>query len=83
MELAIINSLLPAEILGRVFDLLSHTDLKSAVLVCRWWREVGESPLLWTWACLKVEVLQTFEGPDSAVRLGIVRDKVRIKLDKL
>ena len=28
-------------------------------------------------------VLQTFEGPDSAVRLGIVRDKVRIKLDKL
>ena len=55
MELAIINSLLPAEILGRVFDLLSHTDLKSAVLVCRWWREVGESPLLWTWACLKVD----------------------------
>ena len=42
MELATINRLLPAEILGRVLGLLSHGDLRSAVLVCRWWREVGE-----------------------------------------
>ena len=24
-------------------------------MVCRWWREVGEVPQLWTWACLKVD----------------------------
>ena len=47
--------LLPAEILEKVFFLLPPKDTKSMVQVCRWWREVGEVPRLWTWACFKVD----------------------------
>merc|ERR1719319_1379150 len=35
---------LPEEMLERVFHLLPPRDLKAVVLVCRWWREVGEAP---------------------------------------
>ena len=59
-----VNRLLPPEILGRVFRMLSHNDLKSAVLVCRWWREVGQSPLLWTWARLKVDCASVQRLPE-------------------
>ena len=44
--------LLPAEMLERVFHLLPPRDLKAVVLVCRWWREVGEAPALWVWVHL-------------------------------
>ena len=47
--------MLPAETLEKVFCLLPPRDLKNATLVCKWWREVGEVPHLWTWACLKVD----------------------------
>ena len=46
--------LLPAEIQEKVFCLLPPRDIKNAVQVCRWWREVGEVPRLWTWACFEV-----------------------------
>ena len=49
VETAAINRLLPAEMLERVFHLLPPLDLKSVVLVCRWWREVGDAPVLWAW----------------------------------
>ena len=39
----------PAEVLEHIFNLLEPIDLKSAVLVCRRWREIGEAPKLWTW----------------------------------
>ena len=55
MEPVSLNGLLPAELLEKVFWLLPPRDLKSATMVCRWWREVGEVPQLWTWACLKVD----------------------------
>jgi len=45
---------LPDEVLEEVFRLLSPTDLKSVVMVCRRWREVGEVPALWSW--VRVEV---------------------------
>ena len=45
---------LPAEMLERVFHLLPPKDRKVVVLVCRWWREVGEAPALWVWVCLRV-----------------------------
>jgi len=48
-----INKLLPAEMLERVFHLLPPRDLKAVVLVCRWWREVGEAPALWVWVMLQ------------------------------
>jgi len=54
-KLALINSLLPAEMLERVFYLLPPTDLKMAMLVCRWWSEVGEAPGLWDWVGLGVD----------------------------
>jgi len=53
-EVAAINGLLPVEMLERVFHLLPPRDLKAVVLVCRWWREVGEAPALWVWVCLRV-----------------------------
>ena len=43
---------LPAEMVERVFRLLSPGDLRTVVLVCRRWREVGEAPALWSWALL-------------------------------
>ena len=48
-----INAMLPSEMIERIFCFLPHPDLKSVVLVCRRWREVGESPSLWTWVSLK------------------------------
>ena len=49
-----INSLLPPEILEKVFSLLPVRDLRRVVLVCRRWRQVGEAPHLWAWLYLVV-----------------------------
>ena len=54
MAMALTKRLLPAEMLERVFHLLPPRDLKAVVLVCRWWREVGEAPALWAWLYLQV-----------------------------
>ena len=76
MELATINHLLPAEILGRVLGLLSHGDLRSALLVCRWWREVGEQPLLWRWARIKVDCAASHPRQMPEFRRPITRMEV-------
>jgi len=55
MDLPDINLILPEEILYQVFSMLSPKDLKSAVLVCKWWAEVGQSPGLWCWVSPVVE----------------------------
>ena len=39
---------LPVEILKMIFQSLSLQDLSMVVLVCRRWREVGETPSLWS-----------------------------------
>ena len=39
---------LPLEILLRIFELLSYTDLKVVVLVSRRWRNIGETSSLWS-----------------------------------
>ena len=44
-----INRLLPTEMLERVFRLLPNRDLVTVVQVCRRWRQVGETPILWAW----------------------------------
>ena len=49
-----ICSLLPDEMLGKIFLLLPPRDLRTAVLVCRRWREVGEGPRLWPWVTVTV-----------------------------
>ena len=51
---SVMGSFIPAEMLERVFRLLPPRDLKAVVLVCRWWREVGEAASLWTWVILTV-----------------------------
>jgi len=40
-------NLLPPEMIFRIFDYLDFTDLKTAVQVCRHWRNIGEDPNLW------------------------------------
>jgi len=50
-----INTLLPVEILHKILLLLSHRDLKVAVLVCQRWRQVGEAKSLWSWISLRVD----------------------------
>ena len=56
MVMANINSLLPAELLERVFGLVPPLDLRAVVLVCRRWREVGEVPGLWAWVLLRTDM---------------------------
>jgi len=45
---------LPPELLERIFLMLSYKDRKTAVLVCRWWAEVGQMPTLWSWVQFRV-----------------------------
>jgi len=51
-----INSTLPAEVLEKIFKVLPRRDLKTAVKVCRRWREVGEQPGLWSWVTITVHL---------------------------
>ena len=41
------TSTLPPELLFRVFSFLDFTSLKAVILVCRYWRDIGEDPNLW------------------------------------
>lgn len=49
-----INSL-PQELLFTIFKHLPFSDLRSIVLVCKHWRDVGEDPVLWKKLKLVVE----------------------------
>ena len=48
MEAVTVQSL-PAEVLEHVFRQLEPNNLKTVVLVCKRWRDIGEAPKLWTW----------------------------------
>jgi len=72
-----INRLLPAEMLERVFHLLPPRDLKAVVLVCRWWREVGEAPALWVWVYIVVTEDNMSEVLDSRRLQAVRRVEVR------
>ena len=52
VKTANINTQLPAEMLEKIFLFFPPGDLKTAVLVCRWWQEVGEGPRFWLWVRL-------------------------------
>ena len=64
MEEAEINAFLPEEMLQRVFSFLSPPDLKTSVLVCKRWAEVGQAPGLWTWVTLTVDWINMASMPE-------------------
>jgi hypothetical protein len=64
---------LPNEIFFFIFKQLSPQDLKSAVLVSKSWREVGEDPHLWTWAVVRVDSRLDFEK-FNIQRLQLLRE---------
>ena len=54
MEPVNINKVLPGEMLEQIFHLLTPDELKAAVMVCKRWAEVGQAPILWTWASITI-----------------------------
>ena len=53
-RIALINELLPAEMLEKIFSYLSGIkDLNTVMLVCKTWNTVGEAPALWSWFKIK------------------------------
>jgi len=48
VEISEMDQNLPPELLNNIFRFLPYTDLKNVVLVCRFWREVGERASLWS-----------------------------------
>ena len=67
--------MLPNEILEKVLGYLSHNDLKRAMLVCRRWREVGQSWRLWTWAQFRLDErdLEDPSWPQPLKKLEVTR----------
>ena len=59
-----INALLPDEMLQKVFSFLSPLDLKTSVLVCKRWAEVGEAPGLWSWVTFTVDRINMGSMPE-------------------
>jgi len=51
---------LPNEILFGIFKLLSPQDLKTAVLTCKLWKDLGEDPSLWRWSVVKLVSSEDF-----------------------
>ena len=53
-SLALINEMLPEEMLEKVFSHLAPKDLKTAMLVCKLWKNTASSsPALWSWVEFK------------------------------
>ena len=67
--------MLPNEILEKVLGYLSHNDLKRALLVCRRWREVGQSWRLWTWAQFRLDEkdLEDPSWPEPLKKLEVTK----------
>ena len=64
---------LPREILSKVFGFLSNHDLANALLVCRFWRDVGEDPFLWTKFRIFVKSAQIFLQMTGMPRMAFAR----------
>ena len=63
----------PVEIITRFFGYLPPRGLKSAVLVCRLWKDIGEDPKLWTWTLVTVNSMCDFDKLDIH-RLKLVQN---------
>ena len=82
MEVANINTVLGERagvlkfVLKKVFGQLSPKDMKSVMLVCWEWKDVGEEPQFWAWVSLRVirENLATMPEVLGRRRLQGVRE---------
>merc|ERR1711971_36059 len=79
MEFSGINALLPREMLQTTLSLLSPRDLKSAVLVCKLWAEVGQVPALWSWVTFVVDQTNMESMPER-MRLSRLRNVSKIEI---
>ena len=81
-KMALINRLLPAEMLEKVFQFLCPRDLKAVVLVCKWWNDVAELPMLWIWVCLRITSWNIDYMPEllNSRRLQAVRSLKSLEL---
>jgi len=66
---------LPAEILDKIFSYLTLKELSVMLLVCRRWRQVGETPGLWASATVRVNSNNILDMSRilNTGRLGAVR----------
>ena len=48
-EVPLINSVLPREMLEKIFSHLPPKDLKTVMLICKTWNAAADTPALWTW----------------------------------
>ena len=69
----LINTVLPAEMLVHIFGLLPPADLRTVLLVCRLWREVGEAPGLWAWAVLRATRQNMANMPERLASRKLLR----------
>ena len=71
----LINEKLPAEIIKMIFHLMKPRDMNTVVLVCKWWRDIGEAPSLWQWATVTVTEKNLKDMPNvlEARRLEALR----------
>ncbi|PRW56111.1 F-box 7 [Chlorella sorokiniana] len=67
-ELALIEQLLPEELLLHIFERLPIIGLATAQLVCRQWRRVGAAQPLWRRACMNAFFTSTPEQNAALVR---------------
>ena len=49
IEIPLINSVLPPEMLQKIFSHLAPKDLKTVMLICKTWNEAADTPALWSW----------------------------------
>ena len=77
----LINLSLPPELLYQILRLLAPGCLKSAMLVCRLWREVGEDSRLWSWAYVRVtrEDLSGLPGGVVIIRTSQMGRMAKVK----
>ena len=73
------NVLLPKEMLRIIFSFLPPPDLKAAVLVCKRWAEVGQSPRLWSWVSFTVNQTN-LESMPHRMRLRRLQNVSRLSI---
>ena len=74
----LINTVLPAEMLRQIFSLVPPADLKTVLLVCQLWREVGEAPGLWTWAIVTATGQNKSSMPERLVMRKLLNLRILV-----